>query len=163
MYVWADTELLAAKIDQLNTRGCEYTAQQMYYEALVYLAEAERVLEYAASCGRTIDRALIVTTLHNQAAVYQRIWELVRSADYIEAIIYNVSALVEGETVLPLSADAGEEGSPGYLRLSSYLSSKLNLVVYHLQYCAVSSQIKNHSNALGSACQALTLLKTYCE
>jgi hypothetical protein len=52
------------------------------------------VLEYAAGCGTTIDRALIVVTLHNQATVYQRIWELVRSADYIEAIIYNVTTFL---------------------------------------------------------------------
>ncbi len=65
--------------------------------------------------------------------------------------------------MLPLSADVGEEGSIGYMRLASYLSNKINLVVYHLQYCAVSSQIKNHTNALGSALQAMGLLKTYCE
>ena len=62
----------------------------MFYEAMVHLYEAERILEDAARCGRTIDRSLIVATLHNQATVCQMIWELVRSADYIEAIIFNI-------------------------------------------------------------------------
>lgn len=61
---------------------------------MVYLEQAEEILEYAAGCGRTIDRALIITTLHNQATVYQRLWELSRSADYIEAIIYNISSFL---------------------------------------------------------------------
>ena len=51
-------------------------------------------MEYAAGCGRTIDRSLIVATLHNQATVYQRIWELVRAADYIEAIIFNINTFL---------------------------------------------------------------------
>jgi hypothetical protein len=32
---------------------------------LIYLAEAERLLEYGASCGKAIDRSLILCTLHN--------------------------------------------------------------------------------------------------
>lgn len=38
------------------------------------LNEAERILEYAASCGKIIDRKLIISVLNNQACFYQKIW-----------------------------------------------------------------------------------------
>lgn len=120
-------------------------------------------MEYAASCGRTIDRALIITTLHNQAAAYQRIWELTRSADYIEAIIYNVSSVLNTETLFVFGHDVINEGSAQNLKFADYLTNKLSLISYNLQYCAVSSQVKNHTNALNSAQKALLLLKTFCE
>lgn len=122
---------------------------------MVYLTEAENVLEYAAGCGRTIERTLIITTLHNQACVYQRIWELTRSADYIEAIIYNISSF--------LASEPHPAPTPAPHKLQTYLSNKLQLIAYNLQFCAVSSQIKNHENALASAQRALNLLKSYCE
>jgi hypothetical protein len=121
------------------------------------------VLEYAAGCGSTIDRSLIVATLHNQATAYQRIWELVRSADYIEAIIYNITAFLSAENSSPLTPAAADPHSPKHLKLSAYLKNKLSLIVYLLQFCAVSSQIKNHSTALSSAQKALALLNIYCQ
>lgn len=129
-------------------------------------------MEYAAGCGRTIERGLIVVTLHNQATVYQRIWELVRSADYIEAIIYNVRAFLEGEEGAGEKWKEGREGKSNggrdeksleeESRLALHLGTKLSLITYLLQFCAVSSQIKNHSTALTSARSALSLLKQYC-
>jgi hypothetical protein len=68
---------------------------ESYEEAIVYVAEAERNLEYAASCGMSIDRTLIITTLKNLACVYQRLWELSPCYDYIEALIFNLS--VQGD------------------------------------------------------------------
>lgn len=39
--------------------------EEAYEEAIIYLGEAEKNLEYAASCGLSIDRILITTTLKN--------------------------------------------------------------------------------------------------
>lgn len=62
---------------------------------MIFFNESEKILEYAASCGKTIDRAVIVATLHNQACVNQKLWDLEKSANYIEAIIYNISFYFE--------------------------------------------------------------------
>jgi hypothetical protein len=53
------------KLKELNKEGIKSVEQEAFKEALVYLQEAEKILEYAASCGKTIDRALIVVTLQN--------------------------------------------------------------------------------------------------
>lgn len=52
---------------------------------------------------------------------------------------------------------------PNNSKLTIYFTNKLQLISCHLQFCAVSSQIKNHVNALASAEKALYLLKSYCE
>jgi hypothetical protein len=96
----------------LNRRGCDCIAQQQFYEAIVFLNEAEGVLEYAAGCGRTIDRTLIIATLHNQACVYQRIWELNKSSDYLEAIIYNISSFLNGEAQSAFTPEITDHLSP---------------------------------------------------
>jgi hypothetical protein len=57
--------------------------QDFVEEPLVYLAEAERVLEYGASCGKTIDRNIIVCTLHNEACCYYKASDLVTASRYI--------------------------------------------------------------------------------
>ena len=41
---------------------------------MIYFNENEKILEYAASCGKTIDRSVIIATLHNQACVNQKLW-----------------------------------------------------------------------------------------
>lgn len=45
--------------------GTIHINNEEYNEALIYLQEAEKLLEYAASCGKTIDRILITSTLQN--------------------------------------------------------------------------------------------------
>ena len=42
------------KLGWLNGEGCLKISENKYHEALIYLGEAEKVLEYAASCGKTI-------------------------------------------------------------------------------------------------------------
>ena len=84
------------KLKYFNKEGCSFIEKEEFYQAIVYLNQAELILEYAASCGKTIERSLILITLHNLASVYQRIWELQKSADYIEGIIYNITAFIDG-------------------------------------------------------------------
>lgn len=57
-----------------NQNGVDNIGGEDYERALVYLQEGEKILEYAASCGKTIDRFLIISTLHNEACAYQKLW-----------------------------------------------------------------------------------------
>ena len=57
--------------------------QENFHKAVIFLDEAEKILEYSASYGKTIDRNLIMTTLHNEACVYQRIWTLDKASNYL--------------------------------------------------------------------------------
>lgn len=50
-----------------------------YNEALIYLEETEKILEYAVSCGKRIHRTYIICTMQNEACAYQRLWELEKS------------------------------------------------------------------------------------
>ena len=61
-------------------------------EALVYLSEAEKILEYGASCGKVIDRNLIITTLHNEACCYYKDSDLNTAAKYLEGVIFNITS-----------------------------------------------------------------------
>jgi hypothetical protein len=45
-------------------------------EALIYLAQAENILEYAASYGKSISKHFIVELLHNTATCHQMVWDL---------------------------------------------------------------------------------------
>ena len=82
--------------------GINYILNEEYKEALVYLQEAEKLLEYGASCGKTIDRQLIISTLQNEACAYQKRWELEKSSNYMEAIIYNMNSYLDNGPHLDL-------------------------------------------------------------
>ena len=79
---------------------------EMPQEALIYLAEAERVLEYAASCGKNIDRNLIICVLHNEACCYQKSWDLEKCSNYLEALIYNFQCSSDTVQTSPRSQDS---------------------------------------------------------
>ena len=79
------------RVCDLNQRGVSLIEEEKYDEAIVYLAEAEKALEYAANCGKTIDRILITTTLRNLSCIYQRLWELPVCLDYVEALVINLA------------------------------------------------------------------------
>lgn len=54
-----------AKLLNYNAEASKLIAADYIQEALVYLLEAEKMLEYGASCGKIIDRNIIITILHN--------------------------------------------------------------------------------------------------
>jgi hypothetical protein len=83
--------------------------------------------------------------------------------DYLEAIIYNISSFLQGEAQFVFTPEIANNLSPQHNKLAAYLGSKLQLISYNLQYCAVSSQVKNHDSALRSAQKSLTWLKGFCE
>jgi hypothetical protein len=106
-----DSDKLTEKLKYFNAEGCRCIEREEFYEAIVFLNEAEVTLEYAANCGKTIERSLIITTLHNEACIYQRIWELDKSADYLEAIIYNITSFLESEDGFPLCEEILDDKS----------------------------------------------------
>lgn len=53
------------KLKELNDSGIACILKGCYLEGLIYLQEAEKMLEFAANCGKTIDRILIIFTLQN--------------------------------------------------------------------------------------------------
>ena len=61
-----------AKLHQLNHTAISLIEEDKYHQAGLYLDEAERILEYAAGCGRTLERSVITTVLNNQACLLQR-------------------------------------------------------------------------------------------
>lgn len=66
MYVLGvNSEKFTEKIIEYNEIGILHINNEDYTDGLVYLQEAEKLLEYAASCGKTIDRILIISTLQN--------------------------------------------------------------------------------------------------
>lgn len=84
-----------------------------------------------------------------------------KAGDYIEGIIYNIISYLEGERID--LTDIESQGEEEYGRVSALMQNKLSLAAYYLQFCAVSSQNKNHENALSAAGKALDTLKEICE
>ena len=89
MYVHHYIEKFMGVVRKFNDEAKNKIDFELPQDALTYLAEAERILEYAASCGKNIDRNLIICILHNEACCYQKIWDLEKCSNYIEALIYN--------------------------------------------------------------------------
>ena len=140
--------------------GINYILNEEYKEALVYLQEAEKLLEYGASCGKTIDRQLIISTLQNEACVYQKRWELEKSSNYMEAIIYNMNAYLQSPPPIIINSQINDPSSTSFINLSTLVTKRLQMSFYYLQFSALSSQMGKHEVALGSALNALSMLKS---
>ena len=144
------------KLEELNRTALGLFEEDHYPQAGVYWDEAERILEYAAGCGKTIERTLITTILNNQASLLQRTSELEQSANYLEAIIYNLAEFLQNhhDQSTPL-VDPAE--------LGPFLEKKQALALYQLRFCALSSHLKNNQTALETARKAMNTLKEVCK
>jgi hypothetical protein len=71
-------------------------------------------------------------------------WDLDKSADYLEAIIYNITSFLEGEDGFVLCEEILDDKSLESQKFAVVLQNKLKLISYYLQFCAVSSQLKRH-------------------
>ena len=78
------------KITQYNNSAVGELRNGRFQESLVYLNEAENILECAASCGRNISRSFIISVLQNSACAYLHTWEVDKASIYIEAILFNL-------------------------------------------------------------------------
>jgi hypothetical protein len=131
----------------------------MIPEALVYLAEAERVLEYGASCGKTIDRNMIICTLHNEACCYYKEADLVTAARYIEGVIFNLKSHLASIQSTPANSHVLEtqRGKKHDEFLYATLEKKIELVQYYLKFCTINSQAKNREVALDAGRKVLQI------
>lgn len=89
-------ELVSVRTKLLRKQGIDKIISQQYREALQLFEECEKILEYSANCGRSIDRELILSILHNEAVVYQSLGETAKALSYVEAVIYNINESLEG-------------------------------------------------------------------
>ncbi|CAK94204.1 unnamed protein product (macronuclear) [Paramecium tetraurelia] len=96
------------QINLLNEQATAKIKQQKHKEALKLLQQSEQMLEFAASCGRVIDRNLIIIILYNQACAYQCQWILDKCSKYLDGVIYNMEiGIKEDEQDLQTLANIG--------------------------------------------------------
>lgn len=74
MYECCKLEEFIERVVELNNNAKDSINIERAKEGLVYLNEAEKILEYAASCGKTIDKYIIISILHNIACCHQKVW-----------------------------------------------------------------------------------------
>ena len=148
-------ERFLSSVHKLNEEAEIKIQDNNYQEALAYLTQAEQILEYAASCGKNIDRQLIISVLHNEACANQKSWELINCSNYLEALIYNMNEYLKlGD------ASINKKYSSSVSTCSqNFVDKSLRLVKYHLQYAAINSQLKNHGDAFDSSKRAIELLQ----
>lgn len=132
---------------------------ECYDEAIVYLEEAERSLEYAANCALSIDRTLITTTLLNLACSHQRLWDLAVCYNYKEAFLSNLQESLKYAQPLEFTSSLKDKSSSQYINLCRTLKIKQGIAVSFLRFSALSSQLENHTEAKSSVNKALSELK----
>ena len=98
--------------------------------------------------------------LHNEACCYQKIWELEKCSQYLEALIFNFNSFLHPDAHHPDAHHPNAHHHPDrqHSKFKSYEESaseaidrKTSLAKYYLQFCAVNSQTDNHSGALVAA------------
>ena len=102
-----------------------------------------------------------MSVLHNEAYGFQRLWELNKCSNYIEALIFNINAKFSTCNTPIAGIDPNIDSSSNTFdtKLRSAPSSdillvrrlepneKIRLAKYYLQFAAVNSQLKNHRKA----------------
>ncbi len=81
----------------LNRKSVALIKAQHQKKSLSYLQQAEKMLEFAANCGKKIDRNLIIVVLFNSACAYQGIWSLDKSEQYLDGAIYNIEQIIKDD------------------------------------------------------------------
>ncbi len=100
------------KLAAYNLEAKRLITEEFTEEAMVYLSEAERILEYGASCGKSIDRNIIVTTLHNEACCYYKEADLPTAAKYLEGLIFNLKAHLDSLQSSPANSTVDRKQAP---------------------------------------------------
>jgi hypothetical protein len=118
-------------------------------ESLQILEKMEKLLEHAASCGRNLDRNLVIVILYNVACAYQSMWVLDKCSKYIDGVIYNLNESLKQDEVSYLQA---VQKKMSWSHLQALRTVKLRkqhfLLKIYLQHCAVLSQLSKHDQAL---------------
>jgi len=125
--------------------------------AIDLLKEGERILEYAAESCQMIGRELILTTLHNIACLSQMMWDFASCSDYLEGLIYNIEISLHSICHSKISIT----DSPKILPLNNeQLITQRKIILYHLQYCAINSQMQRHKNGIIADRKAVRLAQS---
>ena len=82
-------------LDLLNNQAIKKMQCEGFDDALNKLSEADQILDYAVNSGKTINKALIKTILHNKACVFQGSYDLPQLNRHLEAILYNYSCTLK--------------------------------------------------------------------
>lgn len=154
-----ELEEFLERVVELSSNAKESINIERAKEALVYLNEAEKILEYAASCGKTIDKYIIISVLHNIACCHQKIWELDKCSQYLEALIFNFNSFMKPAEHPddPRHKDRPKRSEDSII--AEGLDRKTFLSKYYLQFCAVNSQTDNHSGALIAGRKSIEIMK----
>ena len=78
-----------------------------------------------ASYGKTIDRVFITTTLKNEACAYQRLWDLEKASDYMEAILYNTKSSLDAASTIQFDSTVKDSKSKTYSEVSTVVDRKI--------------------------------------
>lgn len=78
----------------------------------------------------------------------------------MEAILYNMNSYLETSAPVDMNHDIRNPDSELHKQFTTFITRRLDAVVYNLQYSAVSSQIGKHDTALRSAKKALEIMTT---
>ncbi|CAD8090588.1 unnamed protein product [Paramecium primaurelia] len=141
------------QINQLNEQSIVKIKQQKYKEALKLLQQSEQMLEFAASCGKVIDRNLIIIILYNQACTYQCQWVLDKCSKYLDSVIYNMElAIKEDEQDLENFVSVQE-------KQAQLVKRQTFLAKAYLQYTAILSQMGKHNKALINSQKAASIMR----
>ena len=95
--------------------------------------------------------------LHNIACCHQKIWELDKCSQYLEALIFNFNSFMKAAD--PEDSRGRPKRSEDSI-LAEGLDRKTCLAKYYLQFCAVNSQTDNHSGALIAGRKSIEIMKS---
>ncbi|CAK85603.1 unnamed protein product (macronuclear) [Paramecium tetraurelia] len=149
----AQLEQYMKQINQLNEQGVFKIKLQKYQEALLLLQQSEKMLEYAANCGKQIDRDLIIVILYNQASIYHCQWILSKCSFYLTGVIYNLNESVKDKDVISINVTNQQENDSTLVKKKSFLARA------SLQHTAILSQLGKHKQALQSARKAAEIMR----
>ncbi|CAK83039.1 unnamed protein product (macronuclear) [Paramecium tetraurelia] len=151
--LYENQEQFMRQINQLNHQGVLKIKLQKYQEAMKLLQQSEQMLEYATSCGKQIDKNLIIVILYNQACSYQCQWILDKSSKYLTGVIYNLDESMKDEDVNNNIETNEEESDATQVKKKSFLARA------SLQHTAILSQLGKHKQALQSARKAAETMR----
>ncbi|CAD8088982.1 unnamed protein product [Paramecium sonneborni] len=151
--LYEDQEQFMQQINQLNEQGILKIKLQKYQEAMKLLQQSEQMLEYATSCGKQIDKDLIIVILYNQACTYQCQWILDKCSKYLTGVIYNLDEGRKEEDINENTIIQEQESDATQVKKKSFLARA------SLQQTAILSQLGKHKLALQSARKAAETMR----
>ncbi|CAD8182405.1 unnamed protein product [Paramecium pentaurelia] len=154
--LYENQEQFIKQINQLNQQGVIKIKLQKYQDAMKLLQQSEQMLEvkeYATSCGKQIDKNLIIVILYNQACSYQCQWILDKCSKYLTGVIYNLDESMKEEDLNDNTITNEELSDATQVKKKSFLARA------SLQHTAILSQLGKHTQALQSARKAAETMR----